>query len=271
MPAPDRDREGMVASRGGRVDSTAQLQKHMTATYFTLRVGLAVLAVSFPILLYVFGRLGGDSRLRGSMSAYYHNPAARDVFVGALFGISIGLWAYKGFRGLENWALNAAALFAIGVALIPTPWDCGDACPTFTWHHGSAVLFFVCIGYVAVWRAKDTLPLLAQIRDAGEARKFRLAYNVIGWAMIVLPIAASIVARWFDRPGQDTTRVFWIEFAAVYAFAAYWIAKSLEMSRTQAERRAVQGRLQQQGERKTGARAITEPFTEKPVVSIDSP
>ena len=76
------------------------LQKHFTATYVNLRIGMAVIAMAFPILLWVGGLLQG-LELQPSMSDYYHagSPAGlmRDWFVGLLFAVGVFLYLYKGF------------------------------------------------------------------------------------------------------------------------------------------------------------------------------
>lgn len=247
------------------------LRAHMTATYFTLRAGLAAAALLFPLLLLGLGRRSGVSLL-SSMSAYYHQAATRDAFVGVLFAIGFGLWAYKGFRRIENWALNAAGVFALGIALFPTSSCRGTDCPRYTLHGTFAVLFFVCIAYVAVFRAVDTVRLLEQKHGPKAAKWFRAAYRVLGAAMVGLPGAAALLSTALQRGNQASTRVFWIEFAAVYAFAAYWIVKSVEISITQAERRAVRGELTTEtAPPPKGRTAILQPFIERPVVSSRLP
>ena len=247
------------------------LRAHMTATYFTLRTGLAVTALLFPLLLFGLGRRAGVSLL-SSMSAYYHEAATRNVFVGVLFAIGFGLWAYKGFRRIENWALNAAGVFALGIALVPTSLCRGQDCPRYTLHGTFAVLFFVCIAYVAIFRAVDTIRLLEQKKGANAAAWFRAAYRVLGVAMVGLPGAAAIVSTVLQRGDEESTRVFWIEFAAVYAFAAYWIVKSIEISITQAERRAVRGELATETVPPAKDRtAVLQPFIERPIVSSRLP
>ena len=245
--------------------SNTDPRTHITATYFTLRAGLAAAALLFPLLLFGLGRFRSDLTLQASMSAYYHNAATRDVFVGVLFAIGFGLWAYKGFTDPENWALNAAGIFALGVALFPTAWNCKPNCPRLTVHATLAVLFFACIAYVAVFRAVDTVKLLEEEGRDTEAKWFRAAYRALGVAMIGLPALAALLSTALKTPDRESTRVFWVEFGAVYAFAAYWIVKSVEISITQVERRAAEGELATQPP--ATAKAIAKPFATRPVVS----
>jgi hypothetical protein len=68
-----------------------------------------------------------------SLSAAFYTPA-RDVFVGAIFAVSLALLALSG-RSLEQALLDYAAILAPLIALVPTPLAVGDvpglarACP----------------------------------------------------------------------------------------------------------------------------------------------
>src|SRR5215468_3157099 len=97
------------------------LDKHILATYFTLRIGVAVIAIAFPLILGIVGKLYAGLPLQHSMSAYYHaindGKSLRDVFVGILFAVGAFLYLYKGFSGKENIALNIAGILAVGIAI----------------------------------------------------------------------------------------------------------------------------------------------------------
>lgn len=207
-----------------------KLLRSIKATYRTLRLGLGWAAVGLPLTLWLGGLLR-DVPLQGSMSAYY-NTSMRDVFVGVLFGAGAGLLLYTGFKGKENRVLNLAGLFAIGVALFPTRADAGP----ITLHGTCAVSFFVCLAYVAVFRATDTLTL---VNDPKRAAKYKAIYRLLGLAMLVLPVIAAVLVSAFEfgRAGESKT-VFFVEFAAIWAFGAFWLVKSHEILRTQKEQEA---------------------------------
>ena len=89
-------------------------------TYRFLRMAMPALGVVlFASVLYQVIATEPDCWLT-SISAYYYTPA-RAVFVGALFGIGTCLVVYRGQTSREDVALNLAGVFAIFVALIPTP------------------------------------------------------------------------------------------------------------------------------------------------------
>jgi hypothetical protein len=63
-----------------------KLDQHALATYFTLRRGVALIAIAFPLWLWIGGKLYAGLPLQNSMSAYYHaaldGKSMRDWFVG---------------------------------------------------------------------------------------------------------------------------------------------------------------------------------------------
>ena len=91
---------GMSSSFRNEDLSSAALKKHVLSTYFSLRVGIVVIAVAFPVLLATGGYFYVGVGLLDSMSAYYHvtceGRSMRDWFVGLLFAVGVFLYLYKG-------------------------------------------------------------------------------------------------------------------------------------------------------------------------------
>src|SRR6516162_3715528 len=184
------------------------IQQQIKATYFALRVGAAVIAFAFPLLLWIGGKVAGFT-LRDSMSAYYwatpeqlcpcgENPdhscrkqgsevstnvtpspqekvlkpgTMRNWFVGILFAVGALLYINQGHSSEEDWALNLAGVLAIGIAMFPMPWDCYRH--PFSPHGFCAIAFFFCIAFVAAICSRDTLVL---IRDPKVRARYRKAY-----------------------------------------------------------------------------------------------
>ena len=246
-------------SDGARVRETTfrsmepkDLTEHVTRTYRALRSALVVIAFALPPLLWLGGRLKADLPLQDSLSAYYHRGpemaglgegVMRDYFVGLLFAVGFILFVYQGYTRREDWALNFAGLFALGVALFPTPWDGFEAMSvtvsgiTVSLHHICAVSLFACIGYVCIRRASDTLGLL---RDPEKERKYRMTYKTLGWLMIGSPVLAFVVSGILHHGGS---MIFFLETAGIYVFAIYWLVKSRELRESDAEKKAVHGML----------------------------
>ncbi|WP_153502576.1 hypothetical protein [Cumulibacter manganitolerans] len=88
----------------------------ITYRYVRLMLAAAVFAIGVAVTLSAVS----ESRIRGSISAYYYSPA-QTVFVGALCAIGLALVALQGGTGTEDNLLNLAGLFAMVVAIVPTP------------------------------------------------------------------------------------------------------------------------------------------------------
>ncbi|HVQ09323.1 MAG TPA: DUF998 domain-containing protein [Allosphingosinicella sp.] len=209
----------------------------ISASYFLLRRGLAVLAFAFPILLWLGA---GPDHVQASISAYYHfhaggapQPGAgtmRDVFVGVLWAVGAFLFFYKGYSSREDWALNAAGIAALLIALLPMDWPPNPAAqPTLTGivHQTAAVLFFLSIAFVCLFCSGDTLEL---VTDQTRRRRFKAVYTVLGTLMIVIPL--TVVALHFLMPGpaDRSPVVLLIEVGGIYVFSAFWLVKSREIA-----------------------------------------
>ena len=219
------------------------LRNHVSQTYVNLRVGIGVIAAALPLLLWAGGKLSGVSGLLPSMSDYYYSHI-RDIFVGALVFAGVGLYLYKGFCRPENWALNLGGFLMIGVAMFPTG-ESADSTIISTIHSVCAVGTFLCIAYVSIFRATDTLSLL---NDDNLIARFRRTYRALGIGMIISPLIAVVLNF------GGTSFTFYVEAAAVEMFAAYWLVKSYELGRTKADKLALAGEVKAVPEAETAGR-----------------
>lgn len=235
---------------------TKNLRNQIVATYKTLRIGIAVLAFVFPPLLWFGGSLLQHLPLADSMSEYYHyHPQAQDngqpdegrpggqgvmrnEFVGILFAVGAILIVYQGYTRLEDYALNLAGVLALGIALFPMapPFDKSDG--SFSRHGICAVSFFLCIGYVCIFRASDTLQL---VHDPVLRQRYRRAYLILGIAMVASPVLAYVLIS--HSPVGNKTAIYFVELAGIYVFATYWVVKSHEVSKTDSDMKAALGKL----------------------------
>ena len=222
-------------------ETSKKLYDHVFDTYISLRVGMAYIAFAFPIAVVAVGFLFDRGLpVQDSLSAYYWatnnnlNPS-RVVFVGGLFAVGAFLYLYKGFTPKENLSLNAAALFAIGVASFPMRWTC-DGCDGWTPHGICAFGLFGCLVYVVWFRSRDTLKYL----PAGtRPEPYKFWYAVIGLFMLASPVIALVI----NRTVGENKFVIAVEALGVWSFAAYWLVKGKELSLSRATKRALSEQL----------------------------
>lgn len=231
------------------------LQEHIISTYSTLRRGIAFLAIAFPIILAVGGFVKYGLIPQDSISAYYHafvptiqspglfeiagNGVMRNWFVGILWAISVFLILYQGYGRRENTVLNIAGVLLIAVAMFPMDWTCGTTCPKVSIHGMSAILFFLAIGYICIFRSGDTLKL---IKDDNVRESYKRWYRIIGLVMWVFPLVVAVL-EFFKLHPFGTRTVFFIEAAGIWTFAAYWLLKSREITLGDADVAAIEGDL----------------------------
>ena len=208
------------------------INRHITQTYISLRIGMAVIALLLPILLIAGSWWSSKVAFQESISAFYHT-GMRNLFVGSLCAVGSFLYLYKGFSERENIALNFAGVFALGVAFFPTaiPDEIKDASVNYLpdkpftapYLHGiCAVLFFVLVAYVCISCGKYTVAL---IEDEKTRRKYLNIYRVIGVLMVTLPILAVV----FTFRSAGDYWIFIFEFAAIWVFALFWVTKVKEL------------------------------------------
>ena len=249
------------------------ISEQIQGTYFRLRFTVAIIGLLFPVILYFGGRMNSFG-LRGSMSAYYwatekapcpcgeypeHSGkcmqikkysdeekacfarpvvteagSMRSYFVGFLFAVGAILFANKGYSRREDIFLNIAGVSAWLIALFPMPWT--GKPPALYWVHGTAaIIFFLAIASVAAFCSNATVEL---IDDARQRKLYMAAYRFLAVLMIVSPIAAYILNAHILR--RDNA-IYWVEFCGIWAFAAYWIVKGIEMSGPDTENKVAAG------------------------------
>jgi hypothetical protein len=226
--------------------STGELQEHMLWSYYGLRVGLAAIGVALPLIVLFAGGILHHVWLEPSLSRYYHTESrlpfltTRDLFVGGLIAAGFCLYLYKGFSNKENVALNFAGVFAVLVALLPTSGAGNARTLTSVLHDTSAVLFFFCIAYVSLFRARDTIDLL----PIEKRQRYLRLYFCTGLALVVSPLAAVVLS--FTLDADSRTFVFWAESLTVWTFSAYWIIKTFEMRKSDGEKLALDAELERE-------------------------
>jgi hypothetical protein len=215
-------------------------------TYRYLRIGIA------STVLVIFISIGVAAASVGwltSISDYYYSPA-RDVFVGALVATALALFALSG-RGVERVLLDAAALFAPLIAIVPTTLAPGTIAgvelpclyrcfpPEFEADAANGVITYLIVGALTVGVAL-VLAALRQVSIGAVAVSLTLAVAVlvtvlIGWvwarefflaqAHFIATIAffalfaAVAVRNAFPRRGAPPAP----RYRAIYVLIAIWL------------------------------------------------
>lgn len=198
----------------------------------TLQIIIGVLGILFPFALAIGAFARGCVEIQHSISYYYHTCMG-DVFVGFMCAYAMFLFAYRGFDKKDNWAANLAAVFALGVAIVPTKFAEIEAnCTTEPWftnqviHLTSAAAFFLVLAYFS-------LVLFTKTAHGGHmtaAKKSRNSiYKACGIVMLAcLGLIAVYMLILFDKFPElaNYKPIFWLESIALLAFGISWLTKA---------------------------------------------
>lgn len=204
--------------------SSADPSTSLERTYRYLRIGIAgTVVVIFAAVAFAASEVGWLT----SVSDYYYSPA-RNALVGALVAASLALLALSG-RGLERALLDAAALFAPLIALVPTTLapgtvpgvdvPCRFRCfpPAYEADAANGVLTYLAVGGVVV----SIVLLLGLLRQLSLA----VVWGTLAVSVVVL---ATVGGTWFLAreaflaQGHFVATIgFFALFAAVAVLAAF--------------------------------------------------
>ena len=198
----------------------------LVVSYLGVRRAIGGVGLALPILLGPVGWLLGIP-IQDNMSSYYHTPL-RDVFVGCLCAIGIFLFCYRGYDWIENWTANFGCLSALGVALCPL--DAGDD-PLHQrsvlgyLHSFSGGMFFLTLAFYSLYHfprseSDGVAPHVAQRNFVYRASGLVILLSMLamGAYLFLLPVGAK-------RRFNEYNALFWMEWVAVWAFAAAWLTK----------------------------------------------
>lgn len=193
-------------------------------TYRYLRIAIAGTVV---VIFVAVGLAAASVGWLTSVSDYYYTPA-RDAFVGALIAAALALVALSG-RGSDRALLDAAALFAPLIALVPTtlapgsipgvPVPCSDRCvpPEFEATTANGVATYLVIGVLTVL----VVLLLAAL---GQVPFRAVGFSLVSSAAVLVVVGAAwLFARdaFLAHGHAVATIAFFALFAAVAVRAAF--------------------------------------------------
>jgi hypothetical protein len=197
--------------------------KSLLISYLTLRKAIGLIGVALPFVLVIGKWLLQTPGIEPSISDYYYTVVG-SVFVGSLCSIGVFLLSYKGYDKWDDLAGNFACLFAVGVALFPTP-PIGNTDPVVAAignvHFTCATAFFSLLAYfslVLFRKGKETPTPQKRLRNQ--------VYATCG-SLIILAIGLIAVYSFFLRETwlHNLDPVFWLESLAVLSFGISWLVK----------------------------------------------
>ena len=183
----------------------------------TIKLIVGVIAISLPILTYVFA----GNAIASISASYYEGGWAQSIFVGFLFSIAAFLSAYNGMNTDEMLLSKVAACAALGVALFPC--ECGTHSALVPYVHGvSAAVMFLILAYFCRLFFKRAMK-----KGYPQAKARAKIYVFCGLAIVV-----AIVALAIDHfTGDALTHwapsfVFYGETVGLVCFGISWLTAS---------------------------------------------
>jgi hypothetical protein len=209
-------------------------------SFLIMRTLVGLLGIALPFLLVLVDGvwLDGSPFLRESLSAYYYS-GARELFVGGLSAIGVFLFTYKvAESNLDNTLSLVAGVMVVVVALCPTsrPTDLiGLTALQNRWgeslvagiHFTAASLFIFSLAVISYSFGKREGKPQKGGPPQRRSRRFWRTYHWICAALILAALVWSGVTEL--RDWGPSRSLLYGEVVAVWAFAASWLWKGLEI------------------------------------------
>ncbi|WP_430405212.1 hypothetical protein [Fluviicola sp.] len=243
-------------------DKEKQQHNDLVISYLALRKYIGILGISLPIILLVGSCVANGGRLESSISDYFHTPL-RQFFTIILGGMSLLLFAYKGYTQLDKWMTNMAGFFGLLTAFVFTSFDnhaklhgytialdhhreiivpIQEQCVIIpnpvgilqsTLHLVFAALFFLSLAYMSGKQfVKGDPKNKNHVMGEKKVPENRI-YKICAW-IIVFTILALVPAA---IPGKsqdfytENKLVFFGEVICLWAFGLSWLIKGIDLEK----------------------------------------
>lgn len=194
-----------------------------TYSYLSLRKSVGVIAILLPFVVSVITLFNGVE-----LQSYY--ATARDIVVGALCAISLLMFLYTGYSGIDNWAGNAVGLFALGMAWFPPPSVGTELGWVSTIHFISGFLFFLTLSFFCLFLftksnvEKDLMTI--------EKKKRNKIYIICGIAILLcLALMSYVSLNETISDDYSTLLIYVAQSIANIAFGISWLVKGKILSK----------------------------------------
>jgi len=210
-------------------EAISENARTLVVSYLGIRRAIGIVGLLLPIVLGPLGWFVFGIEIQDNISSYYHT-ALRDVFVGAMFAMGIFLFCYRGYDWIESWTANVGCVSALGVALFPLDADSDPLHQTTVvgyLHTFSGGLFFLTLAFYSLYHFPTADTRKHEVAPHEAQRNF--VYRVSGLVILACTFASGtyffvLPKNWVDI-GNKYNFLFWMEWIAVWAFAAAWLTK----------------------------------------------
>jgi hypothetical protein len=201
----------------------------LVISYLGVRRAIGAVGLLLPILLGPVGWLVFGIPIQDNMSSYYHTPL-RDVFVGAMCTMGVFLYCYRGYDWIESWSANFGCLSALGVALFPLDPDSDPLHQRSVFgyvHTISGGVFFLTLAFYSLYHFPTSKAEKHEVAPHEAERNFiyRTSGAVILLSLIAMGVYLVLLPEEWARLLNHYNFLFWMEWVAVWAFAASWLTK----------------------------------------------
>jgi hypothetical protein len=194
-------------------------------SYLGVRRGVGLLSLALPVVLVVGTIWLDGGGPRDSLSAYYFT-VMRDYFVGTNCAMAALLVCYR-YQRADSHLSTAAALFAVGLALLPTT-EPGTSQTTTQMviasvHFLCATMYFLLQAYFSFFLFTRSDPSHA---PTPQKRRRNILYRVCGIVIVTcLALVAVTNLVLSQQVRHEVHSLLWLESVALWAIAVSWLVK----------------------------------------------
>ncbi len=201
----------------------------LVVSYLSIRRAIGVVGLLLPILLGPFGWLAFRISIQDNLSSYYHTPL-RDVFVGAMCAIGVFLFCYRGYDWIESWTANLGCMSALGVALFPLDANSDPLRQNSIVgyiHTLSGAVFFMTLAFYSLYHFPSSAQEKHEVapHEAQRNTVYRASGIVILLSLVAMGTHLFLLPNDMKESLNHFNFLFWMEWVAVWSFAAAWLTK----------------------------------------------
>lgn len=210
-------------------DQLPAAARTLVLSYQSVRRAIGGIGLLLPIILGPLGWFVLGIEIQDNISSYYHTQL-RDVFVGSMCAIGIFLFCYRGYDWIENWTANFGCIAAVGVALFPLDANSDPLVQKSIvgyLHSLSGGVFFLTLAFYSLYHFPSVKDTEQEITPHVAERNFiyRTSGVVILLSMVAMAVYLFLLPADWKTLCNRYNFLFWMEWVAVWSFAAAWLTK----------------------------------------------